>query len=51
MFTSAGADDEDFHPPVSKDFPQPQLWAAWGFLILKPPPVKASEKSTTDPRK
>src|SRR5580658_2798483 len=34
----------------SKDLPQPQLCAAWGLVILKPPPVRASEKSTTEPR-
>ena len=27
----------------SKDLPQPQLWAALGLVILKPPPVRASE--------
>ncbi len=32
------------------DFPQPQLCRAFGLVILKPPPVNASLKSSTDPR-
>src|SRR5947209_15931482 len=36
---------------ASKDLPQPQLWRAFGFESLKPPPVSASLKSTTVPRR
>ena len=34
-----------------KDLPQPQLSFAFGFVILKPPAVSASLKSTTVPRR
>ena len=34
---------------TSNDLPQPQLWRALGLVILKPPPVSASLKSTTAP--
>ena len=34
---------------VSNDLPQPQLCFAFGFVILNPPPVSASLKSTTEP--
>ncbi len=34
-----------------KDLPQPQLSFAFGLVILKPPPVSASLKSTTVPRR
>src|SRR5438876_10625821 len=45
-----------FNVPVatdyaSNDFPQPQLCRAFGLEILNPPPVSASEKSTTEPRR
>ena len=36
---------------VSKDLPQPQLCLALGLIILNPPPVSASEKSMTVPRR
>ena len=38
-------------PRDSKDRPHPQVWEALGLRILKPPPVKLSEKSTTAPRR
>lgn len=34
---------------ASNDLPQPQDWRALGLVILKPPPVRASEKSMTAP--
>lgn len=36
---------------ASKDLPHPQLCRALGLEILNPPPVSASEKSTTEPRR
>lgn len=35
---------------AENDLPQPQLLWALGLLILKPPPVRASLKSITEPR-
>lgn len=43
-------DEPGVRRQASKDFPHPQDWRAFGFTILNPPPVRLSEKSTTEPR-
>src|SRR5262245_28030509 len=41
--------EEGRAPYTLKDWPQPQVDVAFGFLIVKPPPVTVSTKSTSAP--
>ena len=43
---TASATDENY---ALNDDPQPQVELAFGFLMVKPPPVMVSTKSTSAP--
>ena len=36
-------------PQTAKELPQPQVWLALGLVKLKPPPIRAEEKSSCMP--
>ena len=36
-------------PQTAKELPQPQVWVAFGLVKLKPPPIRAEEKSSCMP--